>query len=246
MTLVDGLISDCGRIVAERKDAEGWFDMSTLKEPYRVEGKKTMGYEVAEQFGWELPDAIFYPTGGGVGLIGMWKAFEEMEQLGWISGRTAEDDRGAGRRLPAGGARVRTWRVAEPSSGKTPRPSPPGCACPSRWATSWCWTRFAPAAARRSRSRIRKSWMPDRTGAARRHFRGSGRRGLHRRSAQAAQIRIPDAGRANRHLQHRFRPEISGSIFHAISAAGCFRARQTGRPHYTALDSGPPIFDTVP
>jgi threonine synthase len=87
VTLVDGLISDCGRIVAERKDQEGWFDMSTLKEPYRVEGKKTMGYEVAEQFDWELPDAIFYPTGGGVGMIGMWKAFEELEQLGWISSK---------------------------------------------------------------------------------------------------------------------------------------------------------------
>jgi threonine synthase len=84
VTLVDGLISDCGRIVAERKDAEGWFDVSTLKEPYRIEGKKTMGYEVAEQLGWELPDAIFYPAGGGVGLIGMWKAFGEMEALGWI------------------------------------------------------------------------------------------------------------------------------------------------------------------
>jgi threonine synthase len=87
VTLVDGLISDCGRIVAGRKQAEGWFEMSTLKEPYRVEGKKTMGYEVAEQFGWTLPDAIFYPTGGGVGLIGMWKAFDEMEQLGWIGKR---------------------------------------------------------------------------------------------------------------------------------------------------------------
>jgi threonine synthase len=84
LTLVDGLISDCGRMVAERKDAEGWFDVSTLKEPFRVEGKKTMGYEVAEQLGWRLPDAILYPTGGGVGLIGMWKAFEEMEELGWI------------------------------------------------------------------------------------------------------------------------------------------------------------------
>jgi threonine synthase len=84
LTLVDGLISDCGRMVAERKDAEGWFDVSTLKEPFRIEGKKTMGYEVAEQLGWRLPDAILYPTGGGVGLIGMWKAFEEMEQLGWI------------------------------------------------------------------------------------------------------------------------------------------------------------------
>ena len=84
LTLVDGLISDCGRIVAERKDREGWFDVSTLKEPFRVEGKKTMGYEVAEQLGWRLPDAILYPTGGGVGLIGMWKAFDELEQLGWI------------------------------------------------------------------------------------------------------------------------------------------------------------------
>jgi threonine synthase len=85
LTLVDGLISDCGRIVAERKDQEGWFDVSTLKEPFRVEGKKTMGYELAEQMDWSLPDAILYPTGGGVGLIGMWKAFEEMEELGWIA-----------------------------------------------------------------------------------------------------------------------------------------------------------------
>jgi len=84
VTLVDGLISDCGRMVAERKDKEGWFDVSTLKEPFRVEGKKTMGYEVAEQLGWKLPEGIIYPTGGGVGLIGMWKAFEEMEELGWI------------------------------------------------------------------------------------------------------------------------------------------------------------------
>lgn len=84
VTLVDGLISDCAKIVAERGPKEGWFDVSTLKEPYRIEGKKTMGYEVAEQFQWKLPDAIFYPTGGGVGMIGMWKAFAEMEALGWI------------------------------------------------------------------------------------------------------------------------------------------------------------------
>lgn len=85
--LVDGLIDDCGRIVAQRKDAEGWFDVSTLKEPYRVEGKKTLGYELAEQMEWSLPDVIIYPTGGGTGLIGMWKAFEEMETLGWIGAR---------------------------------------------------------------------------------------------------------------------------------------------------------------
>jgi threonine synthase len=87
LTLVDGLISDCGRMVAERKQTEGWFDVSTLKEPFRVEGKKTMGYELVEQLGWEYPDAVFYPTGGGVGLIGMWKAFEEMEELGWVRGK---------------------------------------------------------------------------------------------------------------------------------------------------------------
>ena len=88
VTLVDGLITDCGAEVAKRKDAEGWFDVSTLKEPYRVEGKKTLGYELAEQLDWKLPDVIIYPTGGGTGLVGMWKAFDEMEQLGWIgSGR---------------------------------------------------------------------------------------------------------------------------------------------------------------
>src|SRR5215470_13518453 len=84
VTLMDGLITDCGAEVGRRKEAEGWFDVSTLKEPYRIEGKKTMGYELAEQFGWELPDVIIYPTGGGTGLIGMWKAFDEMEQMGWI------------------------------------------------------------------------------------------------------------------------------------------------------------------
>lgn len=96
VTMVDGLISDCARRVAERikeQRASGvaaeevWFDVSSLKEPFRVEGKKTMGYELVEQMGWKYPEAVFYPTGGGVGLIGMWKAFEEMEQLGWVSGR---------------------------------------------------------------------------------------------------------------------------------------------------------------
>ena len=87
LTLVDGLINDCGRLIAEKKSAEGWFDLSTLKEPYRVEGKKTMGYEIAEQLDWNLPDVIIYPTGGGTGLIGMWKAFQEMEELGWIDSK---------------------------------------------------------------------------------------------------------------------------------------------------------------
>jgi threonine synthase len=84
VVLIDGLITDCGAEIARRKAAEGWFEMSTLKEPYRVEGKKTLGYELAEQLDWTLPDVILYPTGGGTGLIGMWKAFDEMEALGWI------------------------------------------------------------------------------------------------------------------------------------------------------------------
>ncbi|MBV9482186.1 MAG: threonine synthase [Acidobacteria bacterium] len=84
VTLVNGLISDCARIVQTRSASANWFDVSSLKEPFRVEGKKTMGYEVAEQLGWKLPEGIIYPTGGGVGLIGMWKAFDELEELGWI------------------------------------------------------------------------------------------------------------------------------------------------------------------
>src|ERR1044071_5031049 len=84
VTLIDGLITDCGAEIARRKTKEGWFDLSTLKEPYRVEGKKTFGYEVAEQMDWRLPDVIVYPTGGGTGLVGMWKAFDEMEEMGWI------------------------------------------------------------------------------------------------------------------------------------------------------------------
>src|SRR5438874_12097478 len=81
---VNGLINDCGKIVRDGADRMGWFDLSTLKEPYRLEGKKTMGLELAEQFGWRLPDVILYPTGGGTGLIGMWKAFRELTELGWL------------------------------------------------------------------------------------------------------------------------------------------------------------------
>ena len=87
VTLIDGLITDCGAEIARRKEKEGWFDLSTLKEPYRIEGKKTLGYEIGEQMNWKLPDVVLYPTGGGTGLIGMWKAFDEMETLGWIDAR---------------------------------------------------------------------------------------------------------------------------------------------------------------
>ena len=85
--LVNGLINDCGKIVLEGREQVGWFDVSTLKEPYRIEGKKTMGFELTEQMNWSLPDAIFYPTGGGTGLIGMWKAFAELKELGWLTGK---------------------------------------------------------------------------------------------------------------------------------------------------------------
>jgi threonine synthase len=87
VTLIDGLITDCGSEIAKRKEKAGWFDVATLKEPYRIEGKKTLGFEIAEQLNWKLPDVILYPTGGGTGLIGMWKAFNEMEKLGWVEGK---------------------------------------------------------------------------------------------------------------------------------------------------------------
>jgi len=133
VTLVNGLISDCGKIVAERKEREGWFDVSTLKEPYRIEGKKTMGYELAEQFGWTLPDAIFYPCGGGVGLIGMWKAFAEMEELGWIGSKRpkmiAVQAKGC---EPITRAFQQNARLA--SSSKMPARWRAAYACPRRWA----------------------------------------------------------------------------------------------------------------
>ena len=132
LTLVDGLINDCGRIVAERKTTEGWFDVSTLKEPYRVEGKKTMGYEIAEQLNWHLPEVIVYPTGGGTGLIGMWKAFGELEALGWIG---AERPRMVAVQASGCAPIVKAYDEdkAARRPGKMPKPSLPVCACPRRW-----------------------------------------------------------------------------------------------------------------
>src|SRR5579871_210986 len=133
VTLVDGLISDCARMVAERAESEGWYDVSTLKEPYRIEGKKTMGLEVAEQMDWELPDAIFYPTGGGVGMIGMWKAFEEMERLGWIGSRRpkmiavqAEGCQPVVRALEENEPRSRFWEGAQTVASGLRVPKPLG------------------------------------------------------------------------------------------------------------------------
>ncbi len=110
VTLINGLITDCGAEVARRKTAEGWFDVSTLKEPYRVEGKKTLGYELAEQLDWTLPDVVIYPTGGGTGLVGMWKAFDEMERMGWIGPKRPAHVQHSGRRLPAHRPRLQRRR----------------------------------------------------------------------------------------------------------------------------------------
>jgi len=133
VTLVDGLISDCARVVSAGCKTEGWFDVSTLKEPYRIEGKKTMGYEVAEQMGWELPDAIFYPTGGGVGMIGMWKAFQEMETLGWIGSKRpkmiavqAEGCQPVVRAFEQGEARSQFWDNAHTVASGLRVPKPLG------------------------------------------------------------------------------------------------------------------------
>src|SRR6267143_1240598 len=110
---LNGLISDCGKYVAEHKDREGWYDVSTLKEPYRIEGKKTMGYELWEQFGGKLPDVILYPTGGGVGLIGMCKAFDEMQEMGWIG---AERPRMVAVLLEGCAPIVRAWEAHQSSA----------------------------------------------------------------------------------------------------------------------------------
>jgi len=116
---VDGLINDCGRLVREGAAEHGWFDTATLREPYRIEGKKTMGVELAEQLGWRLPEAIFYPTGGGTGLIGMWKAFDELEHMGWIGAQRprmfAVQSQGCApivRAFEAGDSRARPWENA--------------------------------------------------------------------------------------------------------------------------------------
>ena len=134
--LVNGLINDCGRIVREGKEHLGWFDLSTLKEPYRIEGKKTMGLELAEQFGWVLPDVIVYPTGGGTGLIGMWKAFDELAELGWLAANTARAWWPCNRRAVRRSCGHLILALALPSRLRTPKRLPPGSACPWRWAIS--------------------------------------------------------------------------------------------------------------
>ena len=135
--VADGQIDECGALVGKGAARRAcWFDCSTLKEPYRLEGKKVMGFELAEQLGWELPDAIFYPTGGGTGLIGMWKAFDELEAVGLIGSQASAHVCGPGRRLRADRARVRARARSSPSGGKIRQRSRPAFACPRRSAIS--------------------------------------------------------------------------------------------------------------
>ncbi|MFN8514200.1 MAG: pyridoxal-phosphate dependent enzyme [Chloroflexia bacterium] len=154
--LVNGLINDAGKIVRENSAARGWFDVSTLKEPYRQEGKKTMGYEIAEQLGWQLPDAIIYPTGGGTGIVGMWKAFAEMEAMGLIGPERPQMIAQSDGCAPI----VEAYKAvsATPRSSRTPTRSPPASASRSPSATTSSSTRSARARALPSPSPTRKSW----------------------------------------------------------------------------------------
>ncbi len=154
LMLVDGHIGDAGKQARAFAAESGYFDTSTLREPYRIEGKKTMGYEIAEQLELErLPTHIIYPTGGGTGLIGMWKAFAEMRDGGWLPRDIAhaEDDRRAGGWLRADRARVRGGRDRRRRRGRIQRRTRAACACPARWATGSFCARCARAAATRSR-----------------------------------------------------------------------------------------------
>ena len=187
VVLIDGLITDCGAEIARRKAAEGWFDMSTLKEPYRVEGKKTLGYELAEQLGWALPDVILYPTGGGTGLIGMWKAFDEMETLGWIGLGATADVLRASERLRADRPRLRSGRDEPRPSFRMRTPARPVCAFRRRSAifscSRFCANPTAAAVTVEDEEMIRDH---ARSGSGRRTLRCAGRRRLFCGASQIA------------------------------------------------------------
>ncbi len=227
VTLVDGLISDCAKIVMSRKDQEGWFDVSTLKEPYRIEGKKTMGYEVAEQFRWQLPDAIFYPCGGGVGLIGMWKAFAEMEALGWITSKRpkmiavqAEGCAPIVKAFEEGKIEERVFR-ARGDGGER--------AAGSEGAGRFSGARRRAAERRNVHRGERRGNDRGRRGAGdrRRNFRGSGGRSLRGGVEEAAGQRVSEGAGADRDLQHGEWAEISGSLFAGVS-------QRSFKPHVSA------------
>ena len=230
---VNGLIDDCGKIVGAGKAATGWFDVSTLKEPYRIEGKKTMGLELAEQLGWELPDAIFYPTGGGTGLIGMWKAFAELEAIGFIGNKRPRMIAVQAEGCAPDGARLRGRRGARAAVRERPhhRERHPGAAGdrgfsdPARGAREQRLRhrgerRGDYGGARRSRAHRRVSDVPGRC----RHLRGlqaKPRRRPHRppRARRAVQLRdgseisaAAGASHARQGQADRFRKAVKASV----------------------------------
>jgi hypothetical protein len=222
---LNGLISDCGKYVAENKDREGWYDVSTLKEPYRVEGKKTMGYELWEQLGGKLPDAILYPTGGGVGLIGMCKAFDEMQD--WL--RAASHGRRAG-----GGLRTDRQSVGSATGNFGVFPK---CCDSSFWTPRARTTRrlshpaYAQADPRNGFDGDGRRDARSREGAgiARGNFRGSGRRSDRERDSQARCFWLDQAARDGRAVQHRHRLQVFGSVATRLAGLSFIR---TERVHF--------------
>jgi threonine synthase len=224
VTLVDGLISDCAKLVAAGAGKQGWYDVSTLKEPYRIEGKKTMGYEVAEQFDWQLPDAIFYPTGGGVGMIGMWKAFDEMEALGWIGGKRpkmiavqVEGCQPVVRAFDRGEARSQFWENATTVAAGLRVPKPLGDFLILDAVRASGGTALA----------VSDGELLDAghtVGARGRRLRRAGGGRVRGGARKAAGFRFPEAGGAHRDLQHGGRAEVPGSLRHAVPADGIGRA----------------------
>ncbi len=209
--------------------------MSTLKEPYRIEGKKTMGYEVAEQMDWELPDAIFYPTGGGVGMIGMWKAFGEMEKLGWIGSRRpkmiavqAEGCQPVVRAFEENEPRSRFFEGAHTIAAGLRVPKPLGDVLTLEAVRESGGTALAVSDEEMLEAGVQLASL-------RGHLCGAGRRGVRGGGVQAAGVGIPEGERPHRPLQHRLRAEVSGGLFHAFSAHRRGRAGQAGRPDYPAV-----------
>jgi threonine synthase len=199
---LNGLISDCGKYVAERKDREGWYDVSTLKEPYRVEGKKTMGYELWEQLGGKLPDVILYPTGGGVGLIGMCKAFDEMQEMGWIG---TERPRMVVVQAEGCAPIVKAWEAHRESSEffQNAATLASGLRVPDHLRFSNPSNAAADARNRAYRDRRRNVASREGAGVARRNIRRTGGRRDRERHAQTRGFRVDQAARIGRALQHR-------------------------------------------
>ena len=223
--LVDGLIDECGALVARGRAEGRWFDMSTLKEPYRIEGKKTMGLELADQLGWRLPDVIFYPTGGGTGLIGMWKAFAELEALGLIG---PERPRMVAVQAEGCAPIVKAWREGAEHAARweNAHTIAAGIRVPRAIGDFLILPRSARAAASRSRFRRRRS---PRRSAMRRARRGcclSRRRRRPRRLRTGRRGRPRPPGRARDPVQLRLGPQISAELTSILPCQGQGRGDQ--------------------